>query len=545
MGGVWLSSFVIALSAALLVNLPRLFPHGASLLLGLVLLLGPWAAGLYLKGHAWTHSAGEPLRVVAIQGNIAQELKWDPNQVRAQLDLYRDLSLPQQDVDLIVWPETAVPILQDMASGYLGAMGQVADEKNAALITGVPVRERLADGKSRYFNGITVVGEGAGTYLKQKLVPFGEYVPLQDLLRGLIAFFDLPMSDFARGPADQPLLKAKGYQIAPYICYEVVYPEFAAALAAQSQVLLTVSNDTWFGTSIGPLQHLQMAQMRALESGRWMIRATNNGVTGLIDPYGRIVRQIPQFQQGILRGEVIPMQGLTPYLQYRVWPLAGLAGVLLLWALLGRQLRPQGDACSAETSPSWKDRRPCGAGCVSAVEQAIADQADRLVQQHAALPEGLRFRQPAAEGPQVGPAEEADRRRDHLEPLALEAPACPLHVPGLGHQHHPAHASLVQLRGAQGGVFPGGTAETFLPARRHAEVLQQGIGHQRRLAGRASVMQPAADQYRQRRGLGQPRGIAQPLGRQQARRIVAPGRVVGLPAGTEDDDGVGALRQAR
>lgn len=223
MGGVWLSSFVIALSAALLVNLPRLFPHGASLLLGLVLLLGPWAAGLYLKGHAWTHSAGEPLRVVAIQGNIAQELKWDPNQVRAQLDLYRDLSLPQQDVDLIVWPETAVPILQDMASGYLGAMGQVADEKNAALITGVPVRERLADGKSRYFNGITVVGEGAGTYLKQKLVPFGEYVPLQDLLRGLIAFFDLPMSDFARGPADQPLLKAKGYQIAPYICYEVVY----------------------------------------------------------------------------------------------------------------------------------------------------------------------------------------------------------------------------------------------------------------------------------------------------------------------------------
>ena len=144
-------------------NLPRLFPHGASLLLGLVLLLGPWAAGLYLKGHAWTHSAGEPLRVVAIQGNIAQELKWDPNQVRAQLDLYRDLSLPQQDVDLIVWPETAVPILQDMASGYLGAMGQVADEKNAALITGVPVRERLADGKSRYFNGITVVG-GAGTY---------------------------------------------------------------------------------------------------------------------------------------------------------------------------------------------------------------------------------------------------------------------------------------------------------------------------------------------------------------------------------------------
>ena len=129
-----------------------------------------------------------------------------------------------------------------------------------------------------YRRAITSFGEGQGTYLKQKLVPFGEYVPLQEVLRGLIAFFDLPMSDFARGPADQPPLLAKGHRIAPFICYEVVYPEFAAALAADSDILLTVSNDAWFGTSIGPLQHLQMAQMRALEAGRWMIRATNNGM---------------------------------------------------------------------------------------------------------------------------------------------------------------------------------------------------------------------------------------------------------------------------
>ena len=142
-----------------------------------------------------------------------------------------------------------------------------------------------------------------------------------DMLRGLIAFFDLPMSDFARGPSDQAMLQAKGYQIAPFICYEVVYPEFAAGLSAQSDLLLTISNDTWFGTSIGPLQHLQMAQMRALEAGRWMIRATNNGVTGLINPYGQITAQIPQFERGILYGEVVPMHELTPYLQWRSWPL--------------------------------------------------------------------------------------------------------------------------------------------------------------------------------------------------------------------------------
>ena len=149
----------------------------------------------------------------------------------------------------------------------------------------------------------------------------------------MIEFFNLPMSDFARGPEDQPLLQAKGYQIAPYICYEVVYPEFAAGLAARSDLLLTISNDTWFGTSIGPLQHLQMAQMRALEAGRWMIRATNNGVTALINPFGRITAEVPQFQRAVLYGEVVPMQQLTPYLQWRSWPLAIVCVLLFVWAL--------------------------------------------------------------------------------------------------------------------------------------------------------------------------------------------------------------------
>jgi apolipoprotein N-acyltransferase len=157
------------------------------------------------------------------------------------------------------------------------------------------------------------------------------------LLRGLITFFNLPMSDFARGPSDQALLQAKGYQIAPYICYEVVYPEFAAGLAAQSELLLTVSNDTWFGTSIGPLQHLQMAKMRALEAGRWMIRATNNGVSGLINPFGKMTVTIPQFQKGVLYGEVVPMQDLTPYLRWRSWPLTILSIVLVGWAIVARR----------------------------------------------------------------------------------------------------------------------------------------------------------------------------------------------------------------
>jgi apolipoprotein N-acyltransferase len=337
-GGMWLISFTLALTAALLCNLAQLRQRRGLLLAGLVLLVGPWVAGMALKGHAWTVPVAPPLKVAAIQGDVAQSMKWDPAAVDHQLALYRDLTLAAKPADLIIWPETAVPLLLDNARPYLDQVGRYASERGAALITGVPVRQEV-DGQRRYYNGITVVGEGTGTYLKQKLVPFGEYVPLQDLLRGLISFFDLPMSDFARGPSDQSLLQAKGYQIAPFICYEVVYPDFAASLAARSDLLLTISNDTWFGTSIGPLQHLQMARMRALEAGRWMIRATNNGVSGLIDPFGKITVQIAQFEPGVLYGEVVPMQQLTPYLQWRSWPLAGLSVLLGLWALIARRRR--------------------------------------------------------------------------------------------------------------------------------------------------------------------------------------------------------------
>ena len=339
LGGVWLIGFVLAFSAALLVNLPRLRQQPRALAAGLLLLLLFWGAGKSLQEYSWTKPAGAALSVAMIQGNVAQNMKWDPAQLNAQLALYRDLSIEGQRVDLLVWPETAVPVLKEYASGYLEAMAAFASGRNSALITGVPLREVAADGSKRFYNAITVVGEGQGTYLKQKLVPFGEYVPLQDVLRGLIAFFDLPMSDFARGPAEQPLLQAKGYKIAAYICYEVVYPEFAAGLAAQSNLLLTVSNDAWFGKSIGPLQHLQMAQMRALEAGRWMIRATNTGVTGLIDPFGQITTQLPQFKQGVLYGEVLPMQGLTPYLRWNSWPLALCCGLLLLGAAWIRKIR--------------------------------------------------------------------------------------------------------------------------------------------------------------------------------------------------------------
>ncbi len=340
-GGVWLISFILALSSVLLLILLK-NQQWQSRLTAALLLSILWVSGFALQSLEWTQPSGDPLSVTAIQGNIEQNLKWDPTQIEAQLLLYQSLTLNAAPSDLIIWPETAVPILKDQAQGYLNSMDRIIGRQDSALITGLPLRQNDDNGNLRYYNAITTLGDSQGEYLKQKLVPFGEYVPLQDLLRGLIAFFDLPMSDFARGSNQQPPLNAKGYKIAPYICYEVVYPEFATKLAAQSDILLTISNDTWFGTSIGPMQHLQMAQMRALEAGRWMIRATNNGVSALIDPQGQISATVPQFQQAVLRGSVVPMQGLTPYLRWQSWPLILLYALCLIPAVLQRKLQRKG-----------------------------------------------------------------------------------------------------------------------------------------------------------------------------------------------------------
>lgn len=337
-GGVWLLSFSVALIAALLVNIPWLIRRPVSLVAGIVLLIAPWFGAIAFKGQVWTQPAGEPLKVAAMQGNIAQELKWDPGHVQDTLALYRQMTIREGKTDLIVWPENAIPVLKEYADGYLQDVTAIANQRGATLITGIPVRERDDKGQDRFYNALTVNGDNTNTYYKQKLVPFGEYVPLQEQLRGLITFFNLPMSDFVPGPEGQPLLTAKGYRIAPFICYEVVYPEFVADMATRSDLLLTVSNDTWFGKSFGPQQHLQMARMRALESGRWMIRGTNNGVTALIDPFGRITTQIPSFELATLHGSVVPMKGATPYLTWRLWPLAILCGLLTLWALARRGL---------------------------------------------------------------------------------------------------------------------------------------------------------------------------------------------------------------
>ncbi|MFO8140794.1 MAG: apolipoprotein N-acyltransferase, partial [Marinobacter sp.] len=252
----------------------------------LILALLPWFVAPVMKQADWTRLSDKPLSFAAMQGNIPQQIKWDPDFLRDQIVAYLGMTEGHWQSDLILWPETAIPIPQDQAGQIIEHIRSELGE-GSTLITGIPwygYSDRIED--YTFHNSIMAIGKDTGIYHKQKLVPFGEYVPLQGILRGLIGFFDLPMSSFSPGPKNQSALIANDVSIMPYICYEVAYPDFVAFNARNAGLLLTISNDGWFGDSIGPLQHLQIARMRALETGRYMLRGTNNGVTAIIDEKG-------------------------------------------------------------------------------------------------------------------------------------------------------------------------------------------------------------------------------------------------------------------
>ncbi len=335
-----------ALLAACLFLLPRASNRRTATLT--LLILAPFVSGRLLQQIQWTApSAQPPVHVALVQANIPQRLKWDPGYRAQIIDQYLALSQPLlhvadhseevQKTELIIWPETAIPLLYDIALQHLAPFEKVLLENQAGLISGIPFRTpAYPSTATRFHNSIMGLGNAVGLYHKQRLVPFGEYVPLENWLRGLIDFFNLPMSNFSLGPANQPPLlldrsASDRIRIAAYICYEIAYPDLVVQNARQSELLLTISNDSWFGDSFAPHQHLQMARMRALETGRYLIRSTNNGISALIDAKGQVLRQAPQFTSDILRGEVQPMRGLTPFMHFGSTPV--LASCVLLLGL--------------------------------------------------------------------------------------------------------------------------------------------------------------------------------------------------------------------
>lgn len=328
--GVYGVSWVTAFSAALLlVILGWQGTWRLRAVLGLILLWGT----AWLPGQVnWVQPQGPAVRVSLVQGNITQDMKWNPDQLQPTLDLYRRLTEEHWDSKLVIWPETAVPdFYHEVAKGFLADMAAEARANHTDLLTGIPVFDFTTE---RYYNSIISLGAHEGFYYKHHLVPFGEFFPLRSVLSAVQGFFEVPMSDFSSGALGQPPLRAASFRIGASICYEAAFGEEIIRSLPAADLLVNVSNDAWFGDSLAPHQHLQMARMRALEGGRYLLRATNTGISAIIDPRGRLVATSPQFQVHVLTGTVRAMRGATPYVVYGNVPVILGLGVLIAVALV-------------------------------------------------------------------------------------------------------------------------------------------------------------------------------------------------------------------
>jgi apolipoprotein N-acyltransferase len=337
--GVYGVSLVVAIASGLLaqsLQAPEKFLRRYLPAL-LAIFLSGWLAGEI----EWTEPAGAPLPVALVQGNVPLELKWQPAYRGAILERYRSLSAQAGDARLIVWPEAAIPArLDEIDPGYLADLKQ----RNADFLIGVIERD---NGTRSYYNSVMALGRddrscascardtgaslhGAGIYRKQHLVPFGEFLPFPGLFRWLLDSLRIPMSDFSTGAANQPLLTAAGQKIGVSVCYEDAFGEEVIRQLPAATLLANVSEDAWFGDSLAPHQRIQMARLRALESGRPMLRAANTGPSVVIDHRGAVAARSPQFQTFVLRAPVEPRQGATPYVRGGNAPIVGLLAGLVL-----------------------------------------------------------------------------------------------------------------------------------------------------------------------------------------------------------------------
>ena len=330
--GVYGVSLVVALSAGMLIMLWQ-FRWSKAGKAALVVLLLLWAGGAMLRTTQWTQAEGAPIKVALLQGNIPQHLKFREEKLVNTLEIYRRL-IEGSDARLIVLPETALPLLRhELPESYTTLLLDHVRQSGGDLLIGAFELDQ-----GRYYNSVITLGAAdSQSYRKNHLVPFGEFIPLRPVLGWLVNnVLNIPMSDMARGGERQPLLRVAGQRVAVAICYEDVFGEELIRYLPEASLLVNVSNDAWYGRSHAAMQHNQIAQMRAVESGRMMLRATNTGVTSIIGLDGAVQSVLPQHTEGVLIGLVQGYTGSTPYVR---WGNAAVLGLLALMLAVAWRLR--------------------------------------------------------------------------------------------------------------------------------------------------------------------------------------------------------------
>ncbi len=314
--GVFGVSFVTALAAGCIALAIRRAP-AAWITIGLFVIVA--AGGVALARMTWTAPQGDAIPVALLQGNIPQSLKFVPGRYESTLATYARLA-ESTDARLVVMPETAIPrLLEAVDPDYLERLRRRAAARNGEFLVGVPMR----DTGGRYYNAVVSIGASPRqSYAKDHLVPFGEFIPPG--FGWVLAILKIPLSDFSAGGARQRPLAIAGQRVAVNVCYEDAFGEEIIRQLPEATLLVNVSNVAWFGDSLAPAQHLRIARMRALETGRPMLRATNTGVTAIVAADGKVLARLPSFTEGVLSETVQGRVGATPYV------LAGNYPVILL-----------------------------------------------------------------------------------------------------------------------------------------------------------------------------------------------------------------------
>jgi apolipoprotein N-acyltransferase len=311
-GGIYMVSWICAISSGLLVliYLGAKQTSTKALFMLLVLLCTSWGVGVI----QWTEPKSDKLNVSLVQGAIEQEKKWLPSEFRNTLDLYKKTLQSEDQLDVVIWPEVAIPAISKNVKPYLNEISTILEKNSIQLLLLGVLTSNEANGSVR--NSMMAIGSSDVVYHKRHLVPFGEYFPVPNFIRSWLKRMGLPNRDIESGASIQDMPQLNEVFIAPTICYEDIFGSEQLGYFPEANVLVNITNNAWFGKSIAAEQHFQMSRMRAIETGRYLLRSTNTGVTAIVDPHGRIQKRSEPFTFSILTGTFVPMSGVTPYTKY-------------------------------------------------------------------------------------------------------------------------------------------------------------------------------------------------------------------------------------
>jgi apolipoprotein N-acyltransferase len=347
-GGVYAISLLVAISAGALVVLVTgtTWARVGALATGAAI----WSVSALLWHHHWTESSGAPVTAAIVQGAVPQDLKWssDPQQTAT---LYENLTTPHFGKDILLWPESALPVLDFQGQSFFRSVSDRAKAKGSRLVSGLLHYDQKTDS---YYNGMVAFDDETQWYFKRRLVPFGEFFPVPSFVRKWLKLMSLPYSDMTPGDRHQPALRVNGQKIGATICYEDAYGVEQLEVLKDATMLINITNDAWFGDSTAAPQHLQISRMRVMEAQRPLLRAANDGISAIINADGHVESVLPRFKPDVLTGSVQPRTGLTPYAHVGNWPVIVFAMLVVLVFAHGAILRlvvRRKDATETDSGP--------------------------------------------------------------------------------------------------------------------------------------------------------------------------------------------------